>query len=422
MYILATRMFFLYNISVYIARFVLKIIAVFNQKVSLFYNGRKTVFNDLKATFSTSDVVVWFHCASLGEFEQGRPVIEGFKSQYPHCKILITFFSPSGYEVRKDYQVADLVTYLPMDTKKDVNKFIDLVNPSVAIFVKYEFWPNLVNALALQHIPTILISGIFRKEQAFFKWYGSFMKKSLSSFDHFFVQDEGSKKLLNTLNFYDVTVSGDTRFDRVDQITKQSNFIEKIEVFKNHKYTIVAGSTWLKDEELLINYINNSSNNDDKFIIAPHNINQNDITALKNRITKKTLLLSTNSEVNSEHAQVLIIDSIGILTKIYSYANIAYVGGGFGAGIHNILEPATFGIPILVGPNYHKFNEAKELVDLGACISIENGSQLTDELQELSINKKLRLHKGDLAKNYIKANIGATEKIISYLSKTINFN
>lgn len=415
-------MYLLYNIAIYLVGFLLKIIAVFNKKINLFVNGRTTVFQDLASKFSPNDDVVWFHCASLGEFEQGRPIIESFKSQYPKHKILVTFFSPSGYEIRKEYPFADVITYLPLDTKKNAKKFIEIVNPQIAVFVKYEFWPNILKELKSKNIKTILVSGIFRKEQAFFKWYGGWMQKSLTTFHHFFVQNEISKKLLNTIGLKNITVSGDTRFDRVFEITKQNNQIDFIENFINHKHTIIAGSTWKKDEELLIEYINNYASSKEKFIIAPHNINQNDIITLKNSLTKKTLLFSDKATKNAEDAQVLIIDSIGILTKIYSYANIAYVGGGFGVGIHNILEPATFGIPILIGPNYQKFNEAEELIRLGACKAIHTSSEFNLEVTSLFSNDAERIDKGKKAKAYILQNTGASQKIIDYLIKNIPAN
>jgi len=411
-------MFLLYNITVYIVGFLLKIIALFNKKISLFVHGRETIFQDLLQEFSPNDRIIWFHCASLGEFEQGRPIIEGFKSQYPNHKIQVTFFSPSGYEIRKNYAIADMVTYLPLDTTSNAKKFIQIINPELAIFVKYEFWPNILKELKLKNIQTILISGTFRKDQAFFKWYGSWMKKSLKTFNHFFVQNEMSKNLLNDISFQNVTISGDTRFDRVFEITKQDNRIDFIQKFTSQKRILVAGSTWKKDEELLIEYINNHASEDEKFIIAPHNINPKDIDDFKNSLTKKTMLFS--SATKTTDAQILIIDSIGMLTKVYSYAHIAYVGGGFGAGIHNILEPATFGIPILIGPNYTKFNEANELIQLDACKVINTTIEFNRELKLLFENCSECENKGKIAQEYIVNNTGASRRIMSYIDKTIS--
>jgi len=420
-------MYFLYNITVNITSFILQIVAIFNNKIQLFVEGRKDVFKKLAKNFTSKDTVIWFHCASLGEFEQGRPIIEKCKKEFEDCKILVTFFSPSGYEIRKDYPVADLVTYLPLDTNKKVKRFLKLVNPKVAIFVKYEFWPNLLRQLQNNNVKTILISGIFRKDQAFFKKYGSWMKKSLYTFDHFFVQNKTSQELLNKIGLSNVLVSGDTRFDRVFEITRQKNKLEIIEKFVDDKITLIAGSTWPKDEELLVNYINTESDSNQKFIIAPHNINSIDIEKLKARISKKVVLFSqlNNSEIKHKELsifQVLIVDTIGLLSKIYNYADIAYVGNGFGSGIHNILEPATFGVPIIIGPNYSKFEEAKDLIKLEACKVISNSFELNTILKTLFSNEEYRINKGKLSRKYILGNIGATKIIFEYLNKCISKN
>ncbi len=395
---------------------------LFNKKIRLFVNGRKDVFKLLEAKISKTDTVIWFHCASLGEFEQGRPVIEKIKSQilnpksafYNH-KILVTFFSPSGYEIRKDYALADVVCYLPLDTKQNAKKFIELVHPEIAIFVKYEFWPNLLRELKRKKVNTILISGIFRKNQSFFKWYGGWMQKSLTAFNHFFVQNKDSKTLVNRIGFTNVTLSGDTRFDRVFDITTQEIILKSIEKFKDNKPTLIAGSTWLKGEEFLVDYINTKALENQKFIIAPHTITKSSIEKLKKSITKNTLLFSEIESHEVQNFQVLIIDSIGLLSKIYHYADIAYVGGGFGVGIHNILEPATFGVPVIIGPNYHKFNEAKDLVSIEACIVVKDKHEFNTTLNTLFSKEKIRLEKGILAKNYILEHIGATDIIMSYI-------
>lgn len=415
-------MYFLYNITVYIAIFFLKIVAVFNKKIQLFIKGRKDIFESLEKKFTLDDNIIWFHCASLGEFEQGRPIIEKCKKEFHDYKILITFFSPSGYEIRKNYAEADLVTYLPLDSMKNVKRFLNLVNPKIAVFVKYEFWPNLLKQLKNNGVKTILISGIFRKNQSFFKNYGGWMKKSLATFDHFFVQNENSKKLLNTIGLTNVTVSGDTRFDRVFEITKQNNALEFIEKFVDEKVTLIAGSTWPKDEEILVRYINTVSDSDQKFIIAPHNINPKDIAKLKKGLLKEVVLFSEINDQELNTFRVLIVDTIGLLSKIYNYADIAYVGGGFGTGIHNILEPATFGIPIIIGPNYHKFKEASELVTLDACDVVARSSELNTTLSTLFANSDIRERKGKLSRQYILNNTGATKIIIEYLNKTISKN
>ncbi|MFK5957350.1 MAG: glycosyltransferase N-terminal domain-containing protein [Lutibacter sp.] len=409
---------FLYNILVLIVGFLLKIIAVFNKKIKLFVEGRKETFLKLTTTISKKDNVIWFHCASLGEFEQGRPILEKLKIENPTHKIVLTFFSPSGYEVRKNYEIADVICYLPIDTKHKAKKFLDTVNPQLAIFVKYEFWPNILNELKKREIKTILVSGIFRNTQSFFKWYGSWMRNSLKAFEHFFVQDENSKKLLNSINFSNVTVSGDTRFDRVFEITKQDNQLSFIEEFINNKYTLVAGSTWKEDEELLVEYINNAASENEKFIIAPHNINAEAIKKLKNLIIKKTVLFSEKEQQKLENHQVFIIDTVGILTKIYSYASVAYVGGGFTkSGVHNVLEPASYGIPIIIGPNYYKFNEAIDLVKEEACFTINNSKKLSVLLEKLFQFNEFREKTGNNALKYVIDKTGATTKILYYLKK-----
>ena len=379
-------------------------------------DGRTTTFSKLKSSLSEKDKVLWMHCASLGEFEQGRPIIEKLKSQYPTHKLVLTFFSPSGYEVRKNYEAVDVVCYLPLDTQKKAKQFLNLVHPELAIFVKYEFWPNLLRELQDRKIKTILVSGIFRKEQAFFKWYGSWMRKSLTAFSHFFVQDQNSKNLLNGINFNNVTTSGDTRFDRVFEITKQNNQLDYISAFKNNTYTLVAGSTWKEDEDLLVDYINNHASADEKFIIAPHNINEKEIESLMKSFSKKVVLFSEKEGKDLKGFQVFIVDTIGILTKVYSYANIAYVGGGYTkSGIHNVLEPATFGIPIVIGPNYQKFNEAIELVEKEACFVVDNSQKLSVLLSSFFNENEKREKASRNALNYVINKTGATSKIINYL-------
>ena len=413
-------MYFVYNILVLIAGFFLKIMAVFNTKIKLFVEGRSSTFSKLKCAISSSDEVIWFHCASLGEFEQGRPIIEKLKEENPTNKIVLTFFSPSGYEVRKNYEMADVVCYLPLDTQLNAKKFLKIVHPKLAVFVKYEFWPNILRELKNRNVRTLLVSGIFRKNQPFFRWYGAWMRKSLKAFGHFFVQDENSKELLNRIDFSNVTVSGDTRFDRVYEITKQDNTLAFIGKFKNNTLTLVAGSTWKEDEELLVEYINNSASEDEKFIIAPHNINSEAIRKLKNTISKKVVLFSekSNKIKDLEKFQVFIIDTVGLLTKIYSYANIAYVGGGYTkSGVHNVLEPATFGIPILIGPNYHKFKEANDLIKEEACFTVNNSKKLSVLLKKFFQDEQKREKAGNQALNYVVGKTGATTKILYYLKR-----
>jgi 3-deoxy-D-manno-octulosonic-acid transferase len=408
-------MLFLYNLIIQIAGFILKIVALFSPKIKLFVDGRKQVFEILHTKISPNDKTIWFHAASLGEYEQGLPVIEKIKEKYPKHKIVVTFFSPSGYEVRKNNTVADVTIYLPLDTKKNAKDFLSLVHPEMAFFIKYEYWPNYLNELQKLNIPTYLISGIFRKNQLFFKWYGGFYRKSLDTFTYFFVQNESSKKLLQRLEKANVAISGDTRFDRVASILEKDNSLDFIETFKNESLTIVVGSSWPKDESLLVDYINKTSEKV-KFIIAPHNINGEQIQELKNAITKKVVVFSEKENKNPADYDVFIIDTIGILTKIYSYADIAYVGGGFGnPGVHNILEPATFGVPIVIGPNFSHFAEASALVNMEGCVSISNKKELFDAFSNLIANDDIRNEKGHICSTFVQMNKGATNIVLRYI-------
>ncbi len=409
-------MLFLYNLTIYIAGFFLKIIALFSPKIKLFVEGRKNVFSVLEEKIKANDKTIWFHSASLGEYEQGLPVIEKIKEKYPSHKIIVTFFSPSGYEVRKNNTVADVTIYLPLDTKSNAKRFLKLVHPEFAFFIKYEFWLNYLKELEKSKTPTYLISGIFRDRQMFFKWYGGFYRKALNAFTYFFVQNESSKQKIEAIGFKNVIVSGDTRFDRVNAILERDNTLDYVENFKNNQLTIVIGSSWPKDEALLIEYINQAPENV-KFIIAPHNIKTEQISNLKSQIKKSIVLFSEQENKDLSNYNVFIIDTIGILTKIYSYGTIAYVGGGFGnPGIHNILEPATFGIPIVIGPNYSNFAEAVSLVELEGCISITNFLELKEILDRLINDPKLLTEKSHICKSFIQNNKGATNTIMKTVS------
>ena len=409
-------MLFLYNLVISIAGFFLKIVALFSPKIKLFVNGRKNVFSILEEKIKSSDKTIWFHSASLGEYEQGLPVIEKIKEKYPDHKIIVTFFSPSGYEVRKNNTVADVTVYLPLDTKSNAKQFLKLAHPELVFFIKYEFWLNYLKELETSKTPTYLISGIFRDNQMFFKWYGGFYRKALKAFTYFFVQNESSKEKIEAIGFHNVIVSGDTRFDRVNAILGRDNTLEFIENFKNDSPTIVIGSSWPKDEALLAEYINQAPEHV-KFIIAPHNIKPDQITSLKSQITKSTVLFSEKRDLDLSGYNVFIIDTIGLLTKIYSYGTIAYVGGGFGnPGIHNILEPATFGIPIVIGPNYSNFAEAVQLVALEGCITISNSKELKETLDRLLNDTNFFDEKSSICRSYIQDNKGATNTIMNIVS------
>lgn len=411
----------LYNTSIYLSKFVLEIVALFNPKIKLFTNGRKNVFHKIQTQIHTSDTTVWVHAASLGEFEQGRPVIENIKSNFPDIKILVTFFSPSGYEIRKNYELADCVSYLPLDSIYNAKKFLKLIQPSLAIFIKYEFWPNYLHQLQQQNIPTLLISGIFREKQSFFKPYGFWMKKHLQAFSHFFIQDTTSKELLNSIGYTNVTIAGDTRFDRVNKLLYPKTTLDFIEEFCGQSFIHVAGSTWQEDEELLVDYILNVADKEEKFIIAPHNIKKEGIEKLYNSLKDIAVLYSQKEGKELNTYKVFIIDTIGLLSTIYGYANSAYIGGGYTkSGVHNTLEAATYGLPIVIGPNFKKFKEVIDLVTLKGCISTHNKETLHSSLSNIYSDANLRESMSTITKNYVAENLGATEKITDFIKTIIN--
>ena len=412
-------MHLLYNFSTFLASKLILLSPLFSPKMGLFVKGRKSVVNTLKSTLKKGDKTIWFHCASLGEYEQGVPIIKKTKEEFPDHKIIVSFFSPSGFEVKKNDKLADCTVYLPLDTPKNAKNLIDLLQPSVAIFIKYEFWPNYLFELKKKNIPTILVSGLFRKDQVFFKFYGGFMRRTLNSFSHFFVQDQLSKSLLKQLKISQVTVSGDTRFDRVSDQLSMNNKLDFIALFKQDLFCLVCGSTWPKDESILINYINNFSNNT-KFIIAPHDVNNLRIESLKKKLKVKTVLYSEREEYNISDYQVLIIDTVGLLTKVYSYADVAYIGGGIGMGangLHNILEAATFGVPIIIGENYTNFPEAKKLKKLNGLFSVASPQEFIDIFNQLKTDAPFCEKTGLISKNFILNNRGATDIILNYLQQ-----
>ena len=391
---------------------------LFNEKIRLFVTGRRETFEILRRSIKDGNQVIWIHAASLGEYEQGLPILERLKKEYPEHKILLTFFSPSGYEVKKNSSPADVVAYLPMDSKSNVKRFLDIANPSIAIFIKYEIWPNYLQELQKRSIPTLLISALFSKRQVFFKSYGGFMRKSLKSFHHFFVQDENSKGLLQNLGFTNVTVSGDTRFDRVSQILERDNQLDFMQTFKQDKTCFVAGSTWPEDEKILVEYINSSSTAF-KFVLAPHTMKASQMDKLVNSISKKVLKYSEIDSNEVSSADVLIIDTIGLLTKIYSYADIAYVGGGFATGLHNTLEPAVFGIPVIIGPQYQGYKEAEALVEKKGIIPIDSFDSFKTVLTRFTENPQLVESTGKINANYIKKNQGASNRIIAHIQSIL---
>jgi 3-deoxy-D-manno-octulosonic-acid transferase len=405
-----------YNIGIYITDVFIKIFAVFNPKLKLGVAGRKDTFYLLKSAIDKNDKVFWFHCASLGEYEQGLPVFEALKEKHPDFKIVLSFFSPSGYEIRKNADIADIVVYLPLDTKKNAKLFLDLLNPSYVIFVKYEIWPNLLNEIKKRNINAILISALFRENQSFFKWYGEFMSKAIFAFKYIFTQDEKSKQLLETIGYNNVTISGDTRFDRVSNQLKVDNSLPFLEQFINNKLCFVFGSTWPEDDKLYIDFINNNSDTHVKYVIAPHNIKPKYVASLKAQLKGNYITFSEMNNENLSDYNVFILDTIGYLSKAYSYADMAYVGGGAGtSGLHNILEPAVFGIPIIIGKNYNKFPEAKALIKAGGVFSVSSKLEFESNVDKLLNLDSKRIETGTINSGYINKNKGAVNQILDFI-------
>jgi len=404
----------LYNIILGIASPIVSMLGVFSNKVSVFNKGRKHVFEQLAAKLGSSDRVIWFHAASLGEFEQARPLIDACRNEFKNHKILLTFFSASGYEIQKNYANVDFVSYLPIDTSTNVKKFLNIIEPELAVFIKYEFWPNYFTEMGNRKIPLISVSSIFRTNQLFFKWYGKEYRKLLLGVHHFFVQNEHSKNLLETIGVKNITVSGDTRLDRVYELLNQDNQLEKITHFVRNQLCFVAGSTWEEDYNLINDFL--TSSKEIKIIIAPHEVNEKSIKALEKKIKVSFTKWSTYDLKSKVESNILIIDTIGQLTKIYSYASFAYVGGGMGnSGLHNTLEPAVYGIPIIIGKNYKQFQEVVNLIENKGVVSVEKESDFNIISNDLINNKELRNKFGNANSNYIVSNKGATPTIIKFV-------
>jgi 3-deoxy-D-manno-octulosonic-acid transferase len=413
-------MIILYNLSVLILRITFRLASPFNAKARAFLNGRKDIFKELEAIFLNNNYpVIWIHCASLGEFEQGRPVIESFKKMWPQYKILLTFFSPSGYEVRKNYEQADYIFYLPWDTKTSAKKFISITKPVLALFVKYEFWYHYTSELKRQKIPLLSISSIFRKTQLFFKSYGTFYRNILHHFTYLFVQNDESVKLLHNIGVTHCKRAGDTRFDRVFALTQQSGDIPVVGKFKDTQHTWVVGSCWPEDLEVLAPFINQSKNKL-KFVIAPHEITESFMTAIEKSLLVKCIRFS-KANTNLEDYTVLIIDNVGMLSKLYRYGEFAYVGGGFGKGLHNILEPACYGIPVFFGnTNYEKFQEAKDLIMRGGAFEIADYNDLRSKYELLMSRPENYLMACQVTASYVKENLGATDIVSEYCSNLLH--
>ncbi|WP_323757045.1 3-deoxy-D-manno-octulosonic acid transferase [Roseivirga sp.] len=407
----------LYNVSVRFYRLIIGLVSPFNEKAKKFVTGRENIFQRLQKDFSkVKDPVAWFHCASLGEFEQGRPVIEAFRKAKPNNKILITFFSPSGYELRKNYTEADFVYYLPIDTKRNAQRFLNIVNPALVIFVKYEFWYHYLKQTSERKIPLYCISALFNKNQRFFKPSGGFFRKTLTFFDHIFVQNEKSKKLLQKININQVSVAGDTRFDRVvDTVSNPKHFPLVAQFSKNH-LTMVIGSCWPADMTFLYPIINRSENI--KFIIAPHDVSESSIKQLEKGLSFPFCRITEATPESIDESQIIIINTIGMLSSLYQYGQFSYIGGAFGDGLHNILEAVTFGLPVIFGNNnLEKFPEALALIEKGGAFSFTQKAEIDEYFEKLSTDIDFRKTASEHCKAYIRENTGATAKIMYSLTQ-----
>lgn len=405
----------LYNLAIQCYYAGIVIAAPWNSKAKQWLNGRKNQFALLQNTLQEDEQRIWFHCASAGEFEQGRPVMEACKKRWPQHKILLTFFSPSGYELRKNYAGADYVFYLPLDTGGNAQQFVSLVKPAAVIIVKYEFWYHHLQVLHKQGIPVLLISAIFRKNQLFFTWYGKPWRKVLHLFQHIFIQDQQSLQLLHSIDIEHAGIAGDTRFDRVWEIAQHPQVLPIIQSFKGNSHLFVAGSTWPEDEKLLADLIRMNPPQW-KFLIVPHELKPLHLTALINRFKEEAILYSSATVENCTSKRILVVDAIGLLSSIYSYGNMAYTGGGFGKGIHNVLEAAVFGLPVIFGPNYHKFNEAVALLANNGAIAVHTAGELHEGFDQFN-EQADAVH--TINRNFIAANKGATDRIMAYLTPII---
>jgi len=407
-------MSFIYNLFIQTYGLLISLASLFDMKAKKWVDGRKTVFDEIEGAISPEDKIIWMHTASLGEFEQGRPVLEALRKKYPDHKIVLTFFSPSGYEIRKDYDQVDYVFYLPLDTRTNAKRFVKAIHPELCIFVKYEFWFNYLNELNVHGCPIYFISTIFREDQYFFKWYGRWSCEQLKLISHFFVQNEASIDLLNSIGIYNICLSGDTRFDRVYDLAQQCQSFPLVETFKGENQLFIAGSTWSPDEDLLLPLIEN--NPAVKFIIAPHETKTERLRQIMKKLGSKALLFSEAKEENTKDVQVLVIDSVGILAHLYQYADICYIGGGFGVAIHNIQEPVTFGKPVMFGPKFEKFKEARDLLKRGGVFTIKNATELNEITKVLLSDKKILKAASDKCIAYVDEMRGATDSIMRFIN------
>ena len=405
-----TLIIFFYSLGAHIA-------ALFSKKVRLMIKGQHKTFGKLRGEIDPDAHYVWVHAASLGEFEQGRPLIERIRATHPHIKILLTFFSPSGYEVRKNYEGADVICYLPFDTPLNAHRFVRLANVKIAFFIKYEFWRNYIGELHRKGIPVYSVSSIFRPDQIFFRWYGKGYAKCLRKITPFFVQNDTSIELLRNLGISAATKTGDTRFDRVLDIMNQAKELPIVEAFAKGKKVLIAGSSWAPDEDLFIPYFNKRK--DLKLVIAPHVVNEAHISEIERKLARPTLRYSKATPEQATQADCLIIDCYGLLSSIYRYATVAYVGGGFGVGIHNVPEAAVYGCPVLFGPNNKKFKEAQDLIACRGSYEIHSETDFTDVLTKLLTYDELLRSSGSAAANYIRNNAGARDAIYKEICEVL---
>jgi len=409
----------MYTFAIYIYMVCASIAAIFNKKARLMVQGHRKVFDVLRNNIDPTARYIWVHVASLGEFEQGRCLIEKIKKTYPQYRIILTFFSPSGYTVRKNYPYADIVCYLPFDTKRNASKFLQLARPCVAFFIKYEFWQNYLTLLSERGVPTYSVSSIFRPDQLFFRWYGKHYSNVLKCFTHLFVQNEISRDLLRGIGIDNVTITGDTRFDRVIEIANSAKRNAICDVFvkglKEDEYLLVAGSTWPQDEKILFNYFNHHPKQ--KLIIAPHVVSEKHLDDIDNMLGRPAVRYSSASVESVHKSDCLIIDSYGMLSSIYAYGKMAYIGGGFGAGIHNVPEAAVHGLPVVIGPRNKNFKEARELIEIGGCFEINTEQDYEAVVEKLSMDKEFCRKAGNASASYIRDNAGAVEHVF----KAINF-
>ena len=410
----------LYNTGIFTYRLLASALAPFNDKANKFTQGRSTIYTNIPSTWKDDHrKVAHFHAASLGEFEQARPVIEKFKVAFPAFKILLTFFSPSGYEVRKNYTEADYVCYLPFDTATQANKFVEVFNPTISFFVKYEFWYHISKALHKNNTHLVSFSSIFRPNQSFFKWYGKDTRETLELFNYFFVQNDISNALLHSINIERAVVTGDTRFDRVQDLCKYPKELPEIKKFVNNFPCFVIGSSWKEDLEIIAPYLNNFTQ-PLKIIIAPHNISEKDLREIEICFSKKSVRYSKLAATSNE--DILLLDNMGMLSSVYQFATFCYIGGGFKTGLHNTLEAATYGKPLIIGPHYKKFDEVINLIAMQVCFSVATTEYFGNYFDSLYSDKKLRNEISNKLEEFIKQNLGASEAVVSYCQQLALLN